>query len=179
MRNIHAKISDEDIVTLLRQRNKQGISSLYANYSRLLYGVIFRIVKRQDLAENVLQDVFLKVWQSIETYDVSKGRFIAWVMNIARNASIDMVRSKNYRKDMVTDGVEAAVAQPASTVLNVEHIGVKEVVNKLEPKYRQLIDLLYFEGYTQSEVSEELDIPLGTVKSRVRKAFSELRTLLQ
>lgn len=167
------------MVALLRRRNKQGISSLYANYSRLLYGVIFRIVKRQDLAENVLQDVFLKVWQNIDSYDTSKGRFIGWVMNIARNAAIDLVRSKNYRNDLVTDGVEAAVAQPSVSGVNVDHIGLKEVVEKLDPKYRQLIDLLYFEGYTQAEVSDELSIPLGTVKSRVRKAFSELRTLLQ
>ena len=179
MRNIHAKISEEDIVGLLRRRDKQGITILYSNYSRLFFGVIFRVVKQQDLAENVLQDVFLKIWQNIESYDVSKGRFISWAMNIARNAAIDLVRSKNYRKGMVTDGVEAAAAQTSSAEINVDHIGLKDTVHRLEPKYRKLIDLLYFEGYTQAEVSDELGLPLGTVKSRVRKAFSELRTLLK
>lgn len=179
MRNIHSKISDEEIVALLRNKNKQGISLLYSNYSRLLFGVIYRIVKQQDLSENVMQDAFLKVWNNIHQYDASKGRFPAWVMNIARNAAIDLVRSKGYRKSSNTSGVEPGMEQQFSAEMNVDHIGVRDVVQKLDPKHRQLIELLYFEGYTQAEVSDELDIPLGTVKSRVRKAFSDLRVLLK
>ncbi|MEO1257435.1 MAG: sigma-70 family RNA polymerase sigma factor [Bacteroidota bacterium] len=179
LRNIHAKISDEEIVALLKNKDRQGISMLYTNYSRLLFGVILRIVKQQDLSENVLQDVFLKVWQNIHQYHPSKGRFPAWVMNIARNSAIDLVRSKGYRKNNSTAAVEPAMEQQFSSEINVDHIGLRDLVQKLDPKHRRLIELLYFEGYTQAEVSEELAVPLGTVKSRVRKAFSDLRILLK
>lgn len=164
---------------MLQNRDKKGISALYQNHSRLLYGVILRIVKMQDIAENVLQDVFVKIWKNIESYDVSKGRFLAWAMNISRNAAIDMVRSKNYKKQQQTTIIDNNINQQFSSEMKVDDIGVREVVSKLDIKYKSLINLLYFEGYTQMEVAEKLDIPLGTVKSRVRKAFSELRILLQ
>ncbi|HFA51144.1 MAG TPA: sigma-70 family RNA polymerase sigma factor [Bacteroidetes bacterium] len=176
---MQSKISDQELVSLLRNKDKKGINGLYQNHSRLLFGVILRIVKKQDIAENVMQEVFLKIWQNIESYNPSKGYFLAWAMNIARNAAIDMVRSKAYRKEQRTDEVVPSTAQQFSTEMKVGHIGVREVVATLDPKYKTLIDLLYFEGYTQVEVAEELDIPLGTVKSRVRKAFSELRSLLK
>lgn len=173
------KISDEEIIALLLDKDKRGVSYLYQAHSRLIFGVIYRIVKLEDLAENVMQDVFLKVWQNIESYNASKGRFLTWVVNIARNASIDVVRSKDYRKNQRTDNVDTEAAHHHSDEMEVDHIGVKEVVAKLDPKYSSLINLIYFEGYTQQEVAEELDMPLGTVKTRIRKAFSELRTVLK
>lgn len=176
--NIQAKISDEDIIALLKKQDKQGVSSLYLNHSRLFYGVILRIVKNEFLAENILQDVFIKIWQNINSYDASKGHFLAWALNIARNASIDMVRSKDYRNNLVTDGIEPQTSEHYYSEIDVDNIGLKEMVKKLNPKHQQLIELLYFEGYTQSEVADELNIPLGTVKSRVRKAFQELRIIL-
>ncbi len=178
MTNIQAKISDEEIIALLRKQDKQGISSLYLNHSRLFYGVIYRVVKNEFIAENVLQDVFIKIWQNIDSYNPSKGHFMAWAMNIARNASIDMVRSKDYRNNMVTDGIEPETSQHHHFEIDVDNIGLNETIKKLHPKYQQLIELLYFEGYTQAEVAEELKIPLGTVKSRIRRAFQELRIIL-
>ena len=171
--------SDEQIVSLLKNKERKGIDDLYTAYSPLLFGVILRIVKQTDLSENVLQDVFVKVWQNIHQYDQTKGHFGAWLMNIARNTAIDLVRSKDFRNNARTDEVVPGMASRFSTEMNVDHIGLREVVGKLALKHRQLIELLYFEGYTQAEVSEELDIPLGTVKSRVRKAFMDLRKLLR
>ena len=123
------------------------------------------------MAENILQDVFLKIWQNIDSFDVSKGRFLTWAMNISRNASIDHVRSKSHRNEKVTDGSDAFPEQSHFTETKVDHIGLKEVIGRLDPKYRQLIDLLYFEGYTQAEVAEELAMPLRTVKRQGEKSF--------
>jgi RNA polymerase sigma-70 factor (ECF subfamily) len=176
--SLPGKISDEEIITLLLDRDKRGVSSLYQVHSRLIFGVIYRIVKLEDVAENVMQDVFLKVWQNIESYNPSKGRFLTWVVNIARNASIDVIRSKDYRKNRQTEDMDSEAAHHRSDEMDVDHIGVKEIVEKLHPKYSTLINLIYFEGYTQQEVAEKFDMPLGTVKSRIRKAFSELRTVL-
>lgn len=87
-------LSEQQIVILLQQRNQQGVSALYDKYASVVYGLIYRIIGRKDFAENALQDTFLKVWQNIETYDVSKGRFLSWILKIARNAAIDVKRSK-------------------------------------------------------------------------------------
>jgi RNA polymerase sigma-70 factor (ECF subfamily) len=176
--SLPAKISDEEIVALLMGRDKRGVSSLYQAHSRLIFGVIYRIVKMEDVAENVMQDVFLRVWQNIESYNPSKGRFLTWVVNIARNASIDVIRSKDYRKNQQTEEIEPNAAHHRSDEIDVDNIGVKEIIEKLPPKYSTLINLIYFEGYTQQEVAEKFDMPLGTVKSRIRKAFSELRSVL-
>jgi RNA polymerase sigma-70 factor (ECF subfamily) len=174
------QISDEEILTLLQNKDKRGVSNLYRQHAQLLYGLILRIVKVEHVAENVLQDVFLKVWQNIDNYAPSKGRFLAWVVNIARNASIDVLRSKEYKKSKATGGLEGGASDRQFAVgTGIENIGVRDAVKMLEPKYQLIVELIYFEGYTQIEVSEELDLPLGTVKSRVRKAFQDLKILLQ
>lgn len=174
------QIQENYITTLLLKGDKEGIRLLYKHYNRLIFGLIYKVVKSEEVAENVMQDTFVKVWQKIDTYDTSKGRLISWVMQIARNSALDMVRSKGYKKNQQLNPVDEVLAndQKYSNMFKVDDIGVREIVNKLEPKHRKLVDLLYFEGFTQSEAAKELDIPLGTVKSRIRKAFSELRRML-
>ena len=173
-------ISDTQLVSLLQNKDRKGVSLLYDRYSAALYGVILRIVKAEDMAENVLQDTFVKIWKNIGSYDPSKGRLFTWMLNIARYAAIDFVRSKNYKQDLKTKTIDVSVHtkhMQASTV--IEGIGVREKVKKLELKYREVIDLIYFGGYTQAEVAEHLNLPLGTVKSRARIAIRELRKLFK
>lgn len=157
-------------------------NALYDNYSAALYGVITRIVPAEEIAEDILQDVFVKIWKSISTYDKSKGRLYTWMLNIARNSSIDYARSKQSKHDTKNQDIDNSVYEvnkQTSTAMNTDVIGVKEEVVKLKDDYRILIDLIYFKGYTQEETAKELNIPLGTVKTRVRAAIIELRKTIK
>lgn len=144
--------------------------------------MITRIVRDEDVAEEVLQDVFLKFWDKIDAYDSSKGRLFTWMLNIARNQAIDKTRSKEISKGRKTDDIDNLVGKIDKAEFDeqkVEAIGLKEVLIKLTDDQRFVIEKLYLEGYTQSEVSEEYNIPLGTVKTRTRMAMTELRTILE
>ena len=168
---------EEKIVSLLQDRNVKGIDLLYDHYSKMVYGLIYKIVKSEDVADLVLQDTFLKVWHKIDAYNKYRGRFLTWVLNVAKNTAIDMLRSKQYRESSKLTSLEELPGRPVKTEIQVDYIGVKDIINRLDEKYRIIIELIYFSGYTYAEAAEELAIPLGTVKSRVRKAFSELRVL--
>ncbi len=174
------KISEEQLVTLLKAHNKLAMGMLYDNYAAALYGIIMRITQSKHHSENILQDVFIKIWKNIQSYDASKGRLFTWMLNIARNTAIDFTRSKGFRKTSKTDSIDTQTYTPdyLSTETNVQAIGLQEIVGKLDPNLKQIIDLVYFQGYTQKEIAEEFDIPLGTVKSRVRIAVRELRKLM-
>lgn len=140
------------------------------------------IVKKEEFAEEILQDTFIKVWKKIEDYDASKGRFFTWMLNIARNMAIDKLRSKEFKAVSKTDDISSFVDIGDSEYAekhNMDHIGVKDVLKKLSEEHQFLIQKMYFEGYSQSEIAEEFDIPLGTVKTRVRSAMSKLRELFQ
>ncbi|MEM8908954.1 MAG: RNA polymerase sigma factor [Bacteroidota bacterium] len=169
---------EQEIVVRIRRRDSKGIELLYDHYANFIYGLIHKIVKVDDVADLVLQDTFLKVWEKIDAYDQYKGRFLTWVLNVAKNTAIDMLRSKQYREGSKLTSLDQLPGRPAKTEIRVDDIGIKEVVNRLDRKYQIIIDLIYFNGFTYAETAKELGIPLGTVKSRVRKAFSELRILL-
>lgn len=168
---------DSHIINLLHQRDKRVIETLYDRYAANLYGVVLRIVKEESLAEDVIQEAFVKIWKYGDKYQPSKGTLFTWMLNIARNAAIDQLRKKESRGgekiQSLENNVPIHIAAPQS--LNPNHIGLREIVGKLDEKYRQIIELVYFHGYTQSEIQEELDIPLGTVKTRLRIAMRELR----
>lgn len=143
--------------------------------------MIVRVVPQQSVAEEVLQDVFIKIWDKIEAYDPSKGKLFTWMLNIARNQAIDKTRSKEINKEKKTSGIENVVSridQQDFVELQVEGIGVQEMLKLLPAEQKFIVLKLYFEGYTQSEVAEEFDIPLGTVKTRLRLAMQQLRSTL-
>jgi RNA polymerase sigma-70 factor (ECF subfamily) len=172
---------ESEFVSLLKSKDKSGIEKLYDNYSDSLFGVIFKIVKEENVAEDLLQETFIKVWKKIDSYDSSKGRLFTWMLNIARNGAIDYTRSKHYNKSLKVQSIDNTVynQSDARSEIKEESIGIKELVNQLEPKFKTLIDKFYFEGYTQQEVSDELEIPLGTVKTRIRQAIIELRKVFE
>ncbi len=171
------KKNENEIVALLTEREIRGMDILYDQYGDFIYGLICKIIQYEDLAEIVLQDTFLKVWDKIDTYSLEKGRFLTWMMNIARNTAIDMTRSKNYKQTLKLISLENVSPNTETLDLGVkiEHIDIRDIVSKLDDKYSEIIQLLYFKGYTHAEVAEELNLPLGTVKGRVRKAFKDLR----
>lgn len=154
---------------------------LYDHYSGAIYGAVLRILRTEEIAEEVLQDVFLKVWDKIEQYDASKGRLFTWMIQIARNLAIDKSRSKETSKSKKTDDIDFLVGRidrQENMEMEVDAIGLKEVLQKLSVEQQFIVSHLYLKGYTQSEVAEEFNIPLGTVKTRLRLAMNELRSLL-
>ena len=174
------KIEEEKLVKMLADREVKALEILYDNYSAAMYGVIHRIVQDDRLAEDMLQDAFVKIWNNFFQYDASKGRLFTWMINICRNLSIDKVRSKDFANQNKNQTIEKIVSFEetlTTTSYNPDTIGIKEIVNKLDPEYRIIIDLLFFEGYSQSETAEKLNIPLGTVKTRSRAAIQKLKSI--
>ena len=168
------------MIQLLKSKDKKGFNYLYDNYSSSLYGVINTILKKEEYSEEILHDTFLKIWQKIDDYDSSKGRFFTWILNIARNMSIDKLRSREFKSTVKTDDIAGFVNihdTEYSDKNNLDHIGVKEVLNKLPEEQKFLIEKMYFEGYSQSEIAEEFNIPLGTIKTRVRSGMAKLKAL--
>ncbi len=165
---------------MLKQRDQGAFTYLYDRYSGSLYSIILNIVPDRDLASDVLQEVFVKIWKQIESYDTIKGRLFTWMLNVARNASIDAVRSKGYQKSQqnreLTENIYDA---GGSTEINTDRIGLKKIVNNLKDDYKIIINLSYFEGYTQDEISKMLGIPLGTVKTRMRSALIQLKQVIK
>lgn len=171
------KASERDLGLGIQQQDKQTISYLYDNYADVLYGIACKIVRSEDIAQDVLQEAFIKFWKNGPSYDPGKGSVFTWALNITRNLAIDKTRSNAYKRRAQVEEVENTVVNSRhfSTENQPEHIGLKNQVDDLDPKYKEVIDLIYFRGYTQSEVQELLGIPLGTVKSRVRIGLRELR----
>ncbi len=169
------------MVAALQNKDRSAFNYLYDNYSGALYGVIKRVVEAEDIANDVLQEAFVKIWKNIGGYDSSKGSIFTWMMNICRNTAIDEVRSKNFKKEAQNQNIDdfvSIVDSQNKVEQKVDHIGLKKIVQDLKPEHRILIDKIYFEGYTQDEVSKELEIPLGTVKTRVRAAMTQLREVM-
>lgn len=172
------KLSEEELVALLQSVDQSGLSFLYDNYSSALFGVIMRITESQENAEDVLQEVFVKIWKNVSSYDKSKGKLYTWLLNIARNTAIDSLRVKDYKaksKIQSIDNSVRSINRQYNVATQVDHIGLKTLIGKMKPEYKLLIDKIYFEGYTQEAAAKELNLPLGTVKTRSRAAIGQLR----
>lgn len=171
--------NESDLVKSLQLGDEKAFGVLYEKYSALLFGILYRIVNDHREVEHLLQDCFVKIWQNIGKYDSSKGRLATWLINIARNQAIDFTRSKYFNQKQKNQPIENfvhAVGTEHSTRTHIDVIGLVQLVQKLPATSRQIIEWLYFEGYTQQEISDTFDIPLGTVKSRTRLAISTLRS---
>ncbi|MBC7615129.1 MAG: sigma-70 family RNA polymerase sigma factor [Pedobacter sp.] len=171
-------LSEEELVNALKRQESIAIKALYDMYSGALLGVISRIVIHTEVAEDLLQETFVKIWNSASSYDPSKGRLFTWMMNVARNLSIDKLRSKDFKNSNKNQDIENNVDfidEQRKVTFNADTLGLKELVTKLKPEFKNVLDMVYFKGYTQVEAAEELNLPLGTVKTRVRMAILELR----
>lgn len=173
------KKRDSKIIKLLQKQDKKAISILYDRYAPALYGIVLKIVRSEEIAQDVLQEAFVKIWKNGAQYNAKKGTLFTWMLNITRNTAIDKTRSASFRNSGKIQGLDLSVSDNKNLSFqnNPDHIGLKDMVNGLEEKYRVILDLIYFQGYTHSEVVETLDIPLGTVKSRIRIGLRELRKL--
>lgn len=162
----------------LQQRDSLSFRRLYMLHGASLLGIIMRVVPAREIAEDILQDSFVKIWKSINTFDPGKGKLFTWMARLARNCAIDYKRGKTFAKSSRNEDIDSVYSQvdhfhhvPDQT----DTIGVRELMCVLTASQKQILDLIYFHGYTQAEVSDELQIPLGTVKSKIRLAVRELR----
>lgn len=161
--------------------NEQALAALYDAYSAALYGVVARMVEKEELAQEILQDTFVRIWRNAVDYDSSKGRPFTWMMNIARNRAIDALRSAEVKRSASIrslDGHVYRVGQDA-TGEAMDKADVRSALDRLRPEHRELIEMAYFNGFSQQEIADGTGLPLGTVKSRTRSALMELRTLLK
>lgn len=168
---------ERHIVELLMERDEKAISLLYDNYADTLYGVAYKVIKDEDLAQDVVQESFVKIWKKSDSYDATKAKLFTWLFRITRNTAIDKLRSVSTKTDKEIQIDVSDVYNLGEQSIRPEFIDVKKNLDKLEPKYRIVLEALFFEGMTQQEASDELDIPLGTIKSRLKIGLREMRKI--
>jgi RNA polymerase sigma-70 factor (ECF subfamily) len=157
------------------------MSQFYQAYHAPLYAVAFRIIRNRQSAEDVVQESMVKVWLAIATYDPEQARLLTWAAKVCANVAIDYVRTARYRLTRRSTSLEDTVAGrlPGLGGFQPEHIGMPELLRALRPEYRQLLDLIYLQGYTQQEAALHLAVPLGTVKTWSTQARRQLLRWIQ
>lgn len=166
------------LVQRFKNKDVAAFETLHGMYAENICGVINTIVRNPERAQELCQDVFVKVWDKSDSYNPSKGRFFTWILNIARNAAIDEVRSKshkNQKKNLSTEYFVGILEHGDDINNKIDTIGLKKLLKGLKEKCNQIIELLYFKGFTQKEAAEQLNIPIGTVKTRNRSCISKIR----
>lgn len=170
--------TERELISLLQQKSREGFDYLYKQYAGALYGVVRKVIADEETARDVLQEAFVKIWNNIGKFDASKGRLYTWMLNLTRNTAIDKLRSKGeIMKSKIQTGDDIVYKEEGNgkTEQQTDTIGLRNVVESLEPEYQVIVELAYFKGFTLDEISKTLSIPLGTVKTRMRKAMSMLR----
>jgi RNA polymerase sigma-70 factor (ECF subfamily) len=167
-----------ELIASLRRKDNQAFGYLYDHYAGALGQIVRQIIPDEEVVSDVLQETFVNIWRKIELYDENKGRLFTWMLNIARNAAIDKRRSKGYQQGIKQQSIDGELPIQLSVKPGVDDIGIKRLLLKLKDEHRMLIDLSYFQGYTHEQIAKVLDMPLGTVKTRIRTALTQLRALL-
>jgi RNA polymerase sigma-70 factor (ECF subfamily) len=180
--------ADDLLLSLIGEGDEAALARLYKHKSRFVYSLALNILRNDNDAEEITEEVFLRIWQNAGSFDSSRGSVMAWMTTIARRLAIDRTRSKYYRGRMrevelesgsADDGGEALVGATADSVaVRAEAREVEEALNQLGESHREVIRLSYYEGMSHSMIAESLKTPLGTVKSRIREAVAQLRSIL-
>ena len=168
---------ENHIVELLQERNDKAISLLYEHYGDTLYGVAYKVVRDEELAQDVVQESFIKIWKKSDSYDPSKAKLFTWLFRITRNTAIDKLRSVNNKSDKEIQMDVSDVYKLGTEGVVPDLMDVQDNLDKIDSKYQIVLDALFFQGMTQQEASEELDIPLGTIKSRLKIGLRELKKI--
>jgi RNA polymerase sigma-70 factor, ECF subfamily len=172
---------DRRLLDRIVARDQVALGELYDRHSRLLFGLLVRMLGDYGDAEEVLQDVFVQTWTRAETFDPALGSAVGWLIGIARNRAIDRLRTNAIRR-RGSDSVQvtaAAVTPESAAVLAERGEAVRHALASLHSEQRELIQRAYFRGLTQSELAAELKLPLGTVKTRIRTGLAQLRHALE
>ncbi len=180
--------TDVSLLQRISQQDDSALSELYDRHASLLYALILRILKDEHYAEDILQEVFLRIWDRAQTYDEALGSPTAWLTRVARNMAIDRLRSKvsraRDREDLLDEDrefqdVDQESSPERATIQAQQHQVIVAALSSLPREQRVLIEYAYFKGFTQSELAEHFKLPLGTVKTRIRAGMSALRLRLQ
>jgi RNA polymerase sigma-70 factor (ECF subfamily) len=175
--------SDEQLMAYLDGPEVEvALSKLYDRYSRTVFGVGLKILGDRSMAEELVQEVFLKVWRSSGTFDSARGSFSTWLYRVTRSVALDLYRKRAHRIRQVSDGQLHIAAERDSSAGPQELVDeswlswrVSRALEVLDAPHREVIDLAYFSGLSQREISERTGVPLGTVKTRTASAYKSLR----
>jgi RNA polymerase sigma factor (sigma-70 family) len=170
--------NETELVIALKRHESDAYRYLYLNYRGSLYNAILQIIPEQENASDVLQEVFVTIWQNIDKYDPEKGRLFTWLLKLTRNAAINKTRSKIYKsqlKNADIDNYVNYIEEKEPQQQDINQIGLRKQVHLLREDYKNVVELSYYNGFTQEEIAKALNIPLGTVKTRLRNALIELR----
>ena len=181
MQHITEETGVEDrIIRFLEDRDKDAIRLIFDHYGPVMLNIIKRVVKEHALAQDVLQESLIKVWKNAGAFNAEKGSLFTWLTRICRNAAIDKTRTKDFKQTETSkNGVDLVSISDTPVQDNeLEQLYMRQLIDQLPDKQRNLIDLAYFQGYTQKEISENLEMPLGTVKTRIRLAIKHLRSII-
>lgn len=176
------ELDEASLVNALKRRDPAAFEILYQRYSFALLKIICRKISNETHAHDVLQKVFMNIWEKMDGYEHSKGKLYTWMANIARNAAIDTLRSKDYKtqqRHSSHSDMHMLNFPSSTTYLQIDGIGLNKYILKLKPQHQKLIDLVYYKGYSHPEVASMQAIPLSTIKTRVRTALSQLRMLME
>ena len=174
-------VDDHNLLQRLRQRDQQAVLLLYEKYGDLVYSLALRVLREPGLAEEVTQDIFVKVWRQPDRWNPALGHFSSWLLTITRNAAIDRLRSEQrqpaqrFRSVDFSDETTADLASAEAEWLDGQLL--RRLLAQLPAEQRILIELAYFMGFTHSELAERMQLPLGTVKTRIRSGLQKLRVL--
>jgi RNA polymerase sigma-70 factor (ECF subfamily) len=179
---------DPALLASIVKGDQQAFSQLYDHSSTLLYTMAFRILGSREEADELLQDVYLEVWRKVARYDVGRGTPIAWLITLTRSRAIDRLRARSARRRQETIELDSTVSSlvadlgpsPFETKADQElRIAVGSAMTSLPPAQQQAIELAYYEGLSHNEIAARLNLPLGTIKTRIKLGMSKLRESLQ
>lgn len=175
--------SDVDLVGLVARGDSEAFALLYDRYGPTAYRLAYRITASSQLAETVVQEMFLTIWRQAARFDARRARPATWILTIAHHKAVDVVRSEQLRRtepaEQIADVVDESVDLPRDAWLGEQRDQVRRALAALPALQREVIELAYFTGYSQSQLAHLLEQPLGTVKSRTHAALARLRTLLE
>ena len=176
-------LADEELISLAENDDPEAFAALYDRHSRALYSLAYRMMGERQAAEDLVQEVFLKLWRGAGTYQVERGTVRTWLLSIVHNRGIDELRSaasRRRRQQMIE--ASAAKSQPseafAESWRNSQRDEIREALKTLPPEQLEILNLAYFSGYTHFEIADLLRLPLGTVKGRLRLGLKKMRGLL-
>ena len=177
----YPSLSEADLVRRITRHDQQALAELYARFGMPVYSLCLRTLQQQGLAEEATQDTFMKVWQNPGAWDAAKGRFSSWLLTVARHTAIDRLRKETRQvtdQAHSLDGVQVMSEHglPHDPLLRDGHL-LRALLRELPAEQAQVIDMGFFQGLTHRELAEKLDLPLGTVKTRVRLGLQKLRAL--
>ena len=175
-----AHLSDEAVLALIARADEQALAELYRRFGRLAYGLAFRILRDDALAQDAVQEAFLGVWRAAGRFTAERAKPSTWLLTLVHRRAVDLVRREERRRtEPLQPDTESTDSAPDELELLSERQSIREALRKLPPEQREAIELAYYGGYTQSELAERLGQPLGTIKSRMFTGLARLRETLE